>query len=195
MEPDFASAQASPEFAARLTAARAGCRESLGKLLEDLRPYLRWVAERCPTVPLGRGSWLDVVQETNLSALRGFARFRGGTEAELRAWSRRILVHILANYAVERARRPGPLPASEEQADVKTPLWLALELEKVTQIKFATAQLSAEHQEVLALRRGEVLTWEEVGSRLGKSAEAARKLHSRAIRELGDLVEPYWKTK
>ena len=39
----------------------------------------------------------DIVQQTLLEAVRDFPQFRGGTEAELAAWLRRILAHVLSH--------------------------------------------------------------------------------------------------
>jgi len=41
--------------------------------------------------------WADVVQLTMLEAFRAFGQFRGTTEAELTAWLRQILAHVLAH--------------------------------------------------------------------------------------------------
>ena len=50
----------------------------------------------------------DVVQETLMEAVRAWPQFRGGTEAELAAWLRQILAHVLAHafrrYGVAQRR-------------------------------------------------------------------------------------------
>src|SRR5437764_10306033 len=37
----------------------------------------------------------DIVQQTLLEAVKDWPKFRGGTEAELAAWLRQILAHVL----------------------------------------------------------------------------------------------------
>src|SRR5207247_5197137 len=77
--------------------ARGGDSPALGQLLDGCRAYLTLLAR----VQIGRRlrgkvDPADLVQETFLEAHRGFARFRGTTEAELTAWLRQILAGQLA---------------------------------------------------------------------------------------------------
>jgi RNA polymerase sigma-70 factor (ECF subfamily) len=44
--------------------------------------------------------------------------------------------------------------------------------------------LADDHREVILLRQFEELSWAEVGQRLGRSEEAARKLFARAMAAL-----------
>jgi len=48
----------------------------------------------------------DIVQQTLLEAVRGWPKFRGATDAELMAWLRQILAHVLQHemrrYGVQR---------------------------------------------------------------------------------------------
>jgi len=46
------------------------------------------------------------------------------------------------------------------------------------------SQLSADQQQVITLRNFEQLGFEEIGSRMNRSADAARKLWSRSIETL-----------
>ena len=83
-----------------LARARQARGEHLGALLELYRNYLHLLARTQIDLHLqGRLDPSDLVQETLLEAYRDFGQFRGGTEAELLAWLRRILVHNLARVA------------------------------------------------------------------------------------------------
>jgi DNA-directed RNA polymerase specialized sigma24 family protein len=53
----------------------------------------------------------------------------------------------------------------------------------------ALGELSADDREVITLRNFEHLEWTQVGQRMGRSAEAARKLWGRAIQRLRPLLE------
>jgi len=53
----------------------------------------------------------------------------------------------------------------------------------------AMAELSDDDREVITLRNFEHLEWTQVGQRMGRSAEAARKLWGRAIQRLRPLLE------
>ena len=98
------------------------------ELLELYRNYLRLVARSL----IGRRLRIkldpsDLVQETFLKAHRDFAQFAGGTERELVAWLRQILVRSLANQ-VKHHRRQGrdhqrqeSLERLLEQSDLAAP--------------------------------------------------------------------------
>ncbi len=78
----------------RITAAQQGDREAMGEIFQRLRAYLRARAvEQLDEQLQVKVSPSDVVQETLLEAHRGFATFRGGTQAELVVWVQGILNH------------------------------------------------------------------------------------------------------
>src|SRR5260370_26947496 len=80
-----------------LARARDGDADGLGALLELYRNYLHLMARTQIDLHLqGRVSPSDVVQEAFVQACANFGQFRGGTEQELLAWLRRILVNTLA---------------------------------------------------------------------------------------------------
>jgi len=80
-----------------LARARQGDTDGLGSLLELYRNYLYLMARTQIDLHLqGRASPSDVVQEAFAQACENFAQFRGGSEKELLAWLRRILVNTLA---------------------------------------------------------------------------------------------------
>src|SRR5436190_6551829 len=82
-----------------LPGARAGSPEALGQVLEACRGYLLVVAQRELAPDLrAKGGASDLVQETFLEAQRDFPQFHGDSEAELRAWLRRLLLNNLANF-------------------------------------------------------------------------------------------------
>src|SRR5207247_3909194 len=107
--------------------ARGGDSPALGQLLDGCRAYLTLLAR----VQIGRRlrgkvDPADLVQETFLEAHRGFARFRGTTEAELTAWLRQILAcnlaHVVRRYYGTRRR------------DVRLECSLAAELDQSSRI-------------------------------------------------------------
>ena len=55
----------------------------------------------------------------------------------------------------------------------------------------ALAQLESDDREVIVLRNIEQLEWSEVGARLGRSPEAARKRWTRALQRLAPLLSNF----
>ena len=76
------------DYPALLLAARNGCREALGRLLHDRRPYLLTVARLRMRLPPSGLTPADLTQDTFVRAMRGFAQFRGSTKADFLAWLR-----------------------------------------------------------------------------------------------------------
>jgi RNA polymerase sigma-70 factor, ECF subfamily len=65
----------------------------------ELERYRSWLGllARLQVEPRFRAKFdpSDIVQQTMLEAVRDWPKFRGGTEAELAAWLRQILAHVL----------------------------------------------------------------------------------------------------
>jgi RNA polymerase sigma-70 factor (ECF subfamily) len=175
-----------------IEAARRGDAEALGRALEPFRDYLLLVAnqelESELRTKLG-GS--DLVQETFLGAQRDLASFRGKSEVEWRLWLRAILVHLLANHRRQfrsTARRciERELPMSETSrwdwpATIESPSTNLVAREIEEALLTALDSLAEHHRNVVLWHHKERLPFEEVGRRLGISAEAARKHWGRAL--------------
>jgi RNA polymerase sigma-70 factor (ECF subfamily) len=188
-----------------LASARAGAPEMLGQLLEGCRQYLLLVANQELEPDLqGKVGPSDVVQETFLEAQRDFGGFRGSTEQELLAWLRRILLnnlaHLTRHYRDTQKRqlaREVPLaeaPFAELQhllaSAEGSPSTQALAREQAEALDRALERLPEHYRQVLLLRHQEQLSFEAIGQRLVRSAEAARKLWARAVEQLQQDLEP-----
>src|SRR5262245_30800302 len=94
--------------------------------LEDDRPYLLLLARMHLGARLrGKVGASDLVQETLLKAHKHQDQYRGRTQAERRAWLRRILVNTLADQAGKFGREPQiqqALEASSARLDSCWPL-------------------------------------------------------------------------
>jgi RNA polymerase sigma-70 factor, ECF subfamily len=189
-----------PGLATWLEAARRGDREALGRALHSFRDYLLLVAneELHPALSV-KGGASDLVQDTLLRAHRGFAGFRGQTSAEWRNWLRTILIRSLAHHrrrysstAKRRRGREVPIDSriigSPESRD-PTPSGELARREREGALLAAVDRLPAHYRDVVIWHHRERLPFEEIGRRRGISAEAARKLWTRALgrlrRELG----------
>jgi RNA polymerase sigma-70 factor (ECF subfamily) len=178
----------------RFDAARRGSISDMGILLESARHYLELVASQSSHAGLqGKVPRSDLVQQTLMEALRDFKAFRGQSRREFNAWLRRILLHNLANArrqfatAKRDVQRELPLDAiSGPSAPGRSPSSLVARREISFRVEDAIARLAPEYQEVIRLRSLQRLSFEEVGSQLARSSDAARKLWFRAVQKLKD---------
>ncbi len=181
--------------------------EDAGRLLDGCRQYLLIIANEVigPELQAKLGA-SDLVQDTFLEAQRHVAVFRGKTKAEARAWLCKILECRVANIrrsylATEKraTRREIKLdsliaaPGAELRAlksREPSPSNHAVRNEWNQALEQALARLPERYRQAVAWRHQEQLSWDEIGRRMVCTADAARKVWSRAIqqlrRELGD---------
>ena len=188
------------DAAQSLAAARGGSREALGQVLETFRAYLLLVADRELDPKLrAKGGASDLVQETFLEAQRDFAGFQGDSPEELRAWLRRLLLNNVANFTRQyrdRAKRDVGREVSLQAGDsshergaglatdTPSPSGQAMAHEQAEVLARAMARLPPDYRRVLVLRHEEQLTFEEIGQRMQRTANAARMLWLRAVERL-----------
>lgn len=188
-----------------LTQALGGSPECLGNLLDLYRNYLKLlVVSQLERKLLARVSPSDVVQETFLEASRDFRQFRGATKNEFSAWLRQILVHNLKRVVeqhvlarkrdVRREVSLDTLTNSLEHSTARLDAILAAsghspsgrlqQVELELELADALSALPEDYRQVIFLRHMEELPFEQVGSRMARSAGAARMLWLRAIQAL-----------
>lgn len=192
------------ELSRWLGQARAGSSEALGRLLEECRQYLLLIAnEELPSDLRAKVGASDLVQETFLRAKDHLVQFRGTTPEEWFVWLRRILLNHLANWT-RQYRDTAKRELGRELALADTPLGqlrdvLAAEDESPSaqlaareerdEVDRALAKLPEHYRLAVLWRNRNNLSFEEIGQRLGRSEQAARKLWVRAIEQLQDLLE------
>jgi RNA polymerase sigma-70 factor, ECF subfamily len=183
-------------------------REDAGRRLEGCRQYLLMIANEVIGTELqAKLGASDLVQDTFLEAQRHLGAFRGHTKGELRAWLRRILECRLANIrrsylATEKraATREVTLNEVVGESGVKietlecrslSPSNHAQRSEWAKAVDDALERMPEHYRQAVSWRHQEQLPWEEIGRRMSCTADAARKVWSRAIqqlrRELGKL--------
>ena len=92
-------AESPSQIAQLIVAAHNGSAEALGQLMQFSRQYLLVIASNeLPGELQAKGGASDLVQETQMDAVRGFDVFRGQTAAELLGWLREILVHNIHDF-------------------------------------------------------------------------------------------------
>jgi RNA polymerase sigma-70 factor, ECF subfamily len=187
-----------------LRAAQGGSSDALGRLLESCRQYLLLVANReCDPDLQAKLGPSDLVQESLLEAQRDFGQFDGRTEADILAWLRRILLNNVANvrehYRSAQKRDVGRevrldailegQGAEQLIAGEPSPSQRAMAQERGEKLERALAQLPEHYREALRLRHQEDCSFEEIGARTGRSADAARKVWARAVEQLKQILE------
>jgi RNA polymerase sigma-70 factor, ECF subfamily len=175
--------------------------------LERYRSWLGLLA-RLQVEPRFRAKFdpSDIVQQTLLEAVRGWPRFRGNSEAELSAWLRQILAHVLA-HEIRRfggaQRRDVGREISLEQALAESSRRLGAALhapesspseragrhELELRLADALSRLPADYAEIVLLRNVEGLSHEDAATRMGRSVGAVRMLWVRALARLREELE------
>jgi RNA polymerase sigma-70 factor (ECF subfamily) len=192
-----------------LVEARQGSGEALGALLELYRAYLQGRAGALIGSNLrGVVNPSDLVQQTFLEAYQDFGRFGGSTEAQWRAWLRRILAHNLANVVEKHVRarkRDRRRQISLDRRCVavansvaghdpgvagvqSSPSVQAQRREASAILADRLAQLPEAYREVLVLRHYEGLSFEEMARHMGRTSGAVRILWVRALDRLRRLL-------
>jgi RNA polymerase sigma-70 factor (ECF subfamily) len=173
-----------------------------GRLLDGYRQYLLMIANGVigPELQAKLGA-SDLVQDTFVEAQRHLAGFRGKTEAELRAWLRKILQCRLAY--LRRTHLATEMRAARREVAIETllagsdgnggdglasrspsPSDHAARSELTRALEQALGRLPEHYRQAVAWRHREQLAWDEIGRRMDCTADAARKTWSRAIRQL-----------
>jgi RNA polymerase sigma-70 factor, ECF subfamily len=149
----------------------------------------------------------DIVQQTMLEALRGWATFRGATDGERAAWLRQILAHVLSHEMrrfggaerrdvyreesldqalAESSRRLGDALAAPGSSPSERASRHELEL----RLADALARLPADYAEVILLRNVEGLSHDQIAQRMGRGVGAVRMLWVRALARLRLELDP-----
>jgi RNA polymerase sigma-70 factor (ECF subfamily) len=171
---------------------------SPAEIIETFRVYLLSAANKAVGSELRvKSAPSDLVQDTIISAIKDFDNFRGTSERELLAWLTTILANRLADAARQFRRqrndiaRETPLDRSGcdnisltlSSAD-GTPSAYVMAREEEQRVRSALAKLSPDDQAIIAMRNWDLLTFDQIGQKLGLSESGARKRWAAAIKEL-----------
>jgi RNA polymerase sigma-70 factor (ECF subfamily) len=173
--------------------------DRFARALETCRQFLLSVANaEMPGHLTPKGGASDIVQETLTAGYLCREQFHGRTLAELRAWLKGILLNELAMFRrryrascrdvarevpVGATVAGGAHPVAPDQA-----LTELVRAEQTEAVAAAVARLPDEARQVLALRLELRLGFREIGDRLGRTEEAARKLFTRALDQLREIA-------
>ncbi|MFO0817470.1 MAG: sigma-70 family RNA polymerase sigma factor [Pirellulales bacterium] len=200
------SSSRSKALRAWIQEARGGSKNALGRLSEECRQYLLTIAYAELDARLrSKLGGSDVVQQTLFEAFRDFDKFHGHDEEQLLAWLRQILLHNLANidrhyFGTAKRELVLEVPLDETLAQDErlarsvtmdvSPERQAITSEEERSMLDAIEDLPPVMRHVILLHHQEGLSFPEVGERLNRSAEAARKLWVRAVKLLQTRLAP-----
>lgn len=189
-----------------IQAAQDGSDEALGRLVKQCRSYLLLVANSELDRQLhAKVAPSDVVQETLLRAHEHFEQFNGSSEKEFLAWVRRILLNQVVNVKrdLRRAKRDvnreQPIagnsrisaPPIDPATGDPTPSRQVAQDETSQALAEALARLPEDYRQAVIMRSWKRLSFAEIGKRLDRSEDAARKIWYRALERLQkDMDDP-----
>ena len=189
--------------------AKGGSEVALGDLLERYRPFLRLIANRSISAALARRQDAsDVVQQTQLEAVRGFTKFRGDTEPEFSAWIKQILRHNVYNVVrdnnadMRKLKREQPLYIADDSASFcwhhpaasdTSPSGNMIRGEAVLELARVLETLPPDQATAVRLRHLEDWALAEIAKHLDRSEVAAAGLVRRGIATLRDRLPSFSK--
>ena len=189
----------SAPFDQLLNAAREGNADAKGRLLETFRrPLLRLARKQLNTKFQAKVGASDVVQDTLIKALHDIRTFQGCTSAQIMEWLRAILKHTTTNLVRQFTTDKRQLKRETTQVSESVANDLrhaepsasdtASRREETLRVQGFLERLPPHQAEVVRLRFREKLSFQEIASKTGGTAEAARKLCSRAVAGLGEAL-------
>ena len=172
---------------------RAGDGDALWELCRRYETlFTQRIERRIPKSLRRRVSVADVLQEARIAAFESREAFEDREPGSFRRW----MLGIVDNKALQIARdhrgvakrdqrreatRPGRPDTGFLVGSTPTPSQIYVASELAELAAAAMDVLPPDYREVLRLAREEQLTLRQVGERMGRSRDAAKKLYARAI--------------
>lgn len=185
--------QSVAESSILLRQARAGSDEALGDLFELCgEKLLALIRIRLGPSLRREVDSQDILQQTFLKAFQKIDQFEGPDRDTLMGWLATIAWNEIRDQAdhYQRLKRDAQLRATWYSSFDPAERQLHTEVSRIALrddtrlLVEAIDRLATDHREAILLRRFEELTFQEVGDRLGRTPEAARKLFARAMSAL-----------
>ena len=194
------AAPESPTDEALVRLIRDGAQAAFRDLTERYeRRFRSFITSRLSQAMRRRVTASDILQEAHLVALQHAEEFEDRGDGSYGKWfaaivDLRIKSAIQKHVGAERRSVAAEVTRSRRAATgmfrgrEPTPSKVAAGNELRSALRDAMEALPASQRQVLALVQGERLTIEEAAARMGRSPEAARKLHRRALARLESMV-------
>ena len=187
--------------------AKDGDESALDRLCTVYGPRVLWLVRlRMGKELRSKLESMDLVQDVLVCALKDLGNFTYKTEGDFVRWLARIAENRLRDnldklHADKRdirkeVRLYGYRPTVEDSfvaaldaVDTTTPSAIMSKREDLDKLAKAIDALKPEYREVIVLTKVEGLSYREIGDKLGRSADAARMLYSRAMAALTGAFE------
>jgi RNA polymerase sigma-70 factor (ECF subfamily) len=180
---------------------RAGDEAAARELFERHLPALRAKARaRLPAALRGKIAESDVIQDAWLAAFLSIGKFEERGDGSFAAWLRTILEHKIGHEIErhiaadkrdvrrEQRMRTGSVDGFGAAPDQTSPSQAAVSAEEQEVLRAAVASLPDDYATVVRLVHIEGLKLADAGARMGRSADAARKLYGRALEAMADRL-------
>ena len=132
----------------------------------------------------------ELTSRTFLNALTRLHQFRG-RGARFQSWVMQIAHNLLVNWYRDRGRRP-PVEALDAAEAIPAAIpgpEASLEAnERIGMVRRAISALSAERQQLIALKYVDGRTNAEIGRMMGRSEGAIKALHHRTLKDLQERL-------
>ncbi|MDY3563784.1 sigma-70 family RNA polymerase sigma factor [Gemmata sp. JC673] len=183
-----------------LTQALGGDQKALGQLLMTYRGYLRVLAQREIGGKLdARLDASDLIQQTCLSAVRNFKKFKGKGLPEFNLWLRQIhqrnvqdavREHVLAAQRALNREQRLELGAEGRLAEPSepSPSGRVMASEEAAVLASALEELPDDQREAVRLKHLEGLSLAEVADRMGRSEPSVAGLLKRGLQALREKL-------
>lgn len=181
------------DFTTLIEQAKGGSNEAKNALIESVRTYLQFIANQEIDARLQQKvAASDVVQDVCLVASERLETFRGSTEGEFKAWLKTVLKNSLADshrkYVQSQKRAAGREVVMGDELGIPasniSPGTSMIAREESARLLDAMQRLPDDYRQVLRLRNWDLLPFDDIGRRMDRSADAAQKLWTRAVRRL-----------
>ena len=190
-----------------VTLAREGNETALNQLCRVYAARVLWLVRlRMGKELRSKLESMDVVQDVLIYALRDLGDFTYKTEGDFVRWLSGVVENRLRDNLdklhankrdirkevrlnSDRIATEDSYVGAAEPIDTKTPSAIMSKSEDFDRLAKAIDTLKPEYREVIVLTKIEGLSYQEIGDKLGKSADAVRMLVSRAMGALSCAFE------
>jgi len=165
--------------------AQNGDDEALGQMVSQVYQYLIHIVrgEQSPRFQSKFGA-SDIVQQSMFEAHQSFQKFNGCSEVELRSWMKKIVL----NNLIDSTRRFCNTASRALVNTSHSPSWLMKRRESDENLLLALHSLPDQQRIVIEARHRHGHSYRQIAADIGITETTARKLWSRGIQNLKEIL-------